>query len=200
MSKALTNPEHWLPGHFRFAHLLRHSSITSHPQAGEKGFEWVVIDTPPDMGFYTQAAITAANYLLAPTFPSRAGNNGIEILVKTAIARRALTGAANHAKFIGFVATRFKSTAALEEDYAVLQRYIGDLITKDAFADPRRPMFLPFTVPDTPRIGSTTRELIKATQNGQSVNVFQKEGTSKNDAGAAYQRLVEEVLKRASIN
>jgi chromosome partitioning protein len=203
MSKAVTPPEQWLPIQFRFAHLLRHPSMVSHPQAGDMGFEWVVIDTPPDMGFYTQAAITAANYILAPTFPSRAGNNGIEILVKAVNARRELTNVANHAKFVGFVATRYsdsRATAAMREDYQVLQRYIAQLVGRDAFADPRKPMFLPITVPDTPRIVSMTRDLIKAMQSGQSFPVFQRENDWRNDAGSVYQRLVEEVLKRARLN
>jgi cellulose biosynthesis protein BcsQ len=203
MSKAVTNPEHWLPSHFRFAHVLRHPSVVMHPQAGDTGFEWVVIDTSPDMGFYTQAAITAANYILAPTFPSRAGNTGIEILVHAVSARRELTGVANHAKFIGFVATRYshpKASAGMREDYEQLKLFIAKLVGKDAFADPRRPMFLPMSVPDTPRIASMTRDLIKATQDGQPFQVFQRENDWRNDAGTMYERLVEEVLKRARLN
>jgi chromosome partitioning protein len=202
MSKAVTHPELWLQSHFQFAQLLREHSIVRHPQAGATGFDWVIIDTPPDMGFYTQAAITAANHVLAPTFPSWAGNNGIEILIKTAKVRSRLTGVPNHAKFMGFVATRYsdaRATTAMREDYALLQTRIGTMVGKEAFADSSSPTFFP-NIPDTPRVISMTRDLIKATQSGQSFRVFEREGMGRNDAGAAYERLVEEVLKRASIS
>jgi hypothetical protein len=124
-------------------------------------------------------------------------------LVKTVRARNELSGAANHAKFIGFVATRFsdrQARAAAKQDFAELQKYIASLVDKTAFVDSKKPMFLPLTIPDSARVISMTRDLTAAAQSGQSVNVFEKEGTGRNDAGAAYQQLVEEVLKRASIN
>ena len=58
MSRVVTPPEHWIHSHFQFAHRVRHDSVQQHPLVGARGFDWVVIDTPPDMGFYTQAAIT----------------------------------------------------------------------------------------------------------------------------------------------
>ena len=104
---------------------------------------------------------------------------------------------------IGFVATRYsdhQARAAAQQDFAELQKYIASLVDRTAFVDSKKPMFLPLTIPDTARVISMTRDLINATQSGQSVNVFQKEGTGRHDAGIAYKLLVEEVVKRASIN
>jgi hypothetical protein len=88
----------------------------------------------------------------------------------------------------------------MKQEYSELQRHIASLVGKEAFASPRGPLFLVSEIPETPKVVSMTRDLIKTTQAGHAFKVFDKEGMGRNEAGAAYQRLVEEVLKRASIN
>jgi chromosome partitioning protein len=201
MSKAVIDPGRWPHAQLRFAELLRDPTIAHHPQAKNAVVDWIVIDTPPEMGFHSQAALMSANYILVPTFPSTAGNNGVEILIESAHARKQLLQAPNHGKFIGFVATRYfdqKASAGMRQEYIALQNHIDKVLRTRGIPLPSKRMFVPVSIPDTPSIVSATRDLVKTTKQGHSFPVFEKEGMGKNDAGAAYKTLVEEVVKRAN--
>lgn len=202
MSKAMIDPGRWPHAQMRFAELLRHPTIVHHPQAKGGSVDWIVIDTPPDMGFYTHAALMSANLILVPTFPSSAGNNGVEILIKSAQVRNMLTGTSKHGNFVGFLATRYSernATAADKQDNRLLRNRINALLAAEAIALAGKQIFLPASIPDTPTVVSVTRDLVKTTRQGHSFPVFEKEGMGKNEVGAAYKALVEEVVKRASI-
>jgi chromosome partitioning protein len=201
MRKVALGMELWPMNHFQFASLLRSENIANHPLAGTHGFDWIVIDTPPDMGFYSQAAIVAANYMLAPTFPSLAGNGGIKVLSDTAKTISKLTNKPNHARFLGFIATCYsgdKATGAMKADYAQLQDRVADMVGKEAYSKPQLPLFLSIEIPETPKIVTATRDLIKTTQQGNSFPLFLREGEGRKEAGTAYQKLIEEVLIRAN--
>jgi chromosome partitioning protein len=202
MSKAMIDPGRWPHAQMRFAALLRHPTIAHHPQAKGGKLDWIVIDTPPDMGFYTHAALMSANLILVPTFPSSAGNNGVQILINSAQVRNVLIGSSKHGNFVGFLATRYSernATASDKQDNRVLRNRINALLAAEAIALAGKQIFVPASIPDTPTVVSVTRDLVKTTRQGHSFPVFEKEGMGKNEVGAAYKALVEEVVKRASI-
>jgi len=178
----------WQKNQLTFAADLHNSSLVYHPFVGQHGFDWIIIDTPPDMGFYTQAALTAANYIIAPTTPSIIANHGIEVLLDTANELRLLIGDENHAKLLGFIATRYTGKQKMIEDYRAVQVKIISLLT--SVDNP----FFNVEIPETSRVDMAIRELIGHTGNTSHIDLFKKEG----DAGQAYRKITQEVIAHVS--
>ena len=170
----------WPHLQIKFAQDLLSPDITNHPSIPYGGLDWIVIDTPPDMGLLTRAAMSAAHYVLAPTVVSGAGNLGIRNMLDTTSAMRALMGGADHAHFIGLVAARWEGKQAMKQDFAALK----------AFLKSTGASFMETNIPEDAKVDKATKEAMKS-GNHHAIDLFSKEGPK---VSSAYANLIQEVL------
>ena len=69
-------------------------------------FEWIIIDTPPEMSLRTRAALASAHYVIAPTEPGIFEFSGLQQLFQTLDTMRGLTG--RSISLLGCVLTKWK--------------------------------------------------------------------------------------------
>ncbi len=72
-------------------------------------FDWIIVDTGPSMGFFTRAAIAASHEVLMPIAPSVFTDLGVNLLVETVAAMRALVG--EPITILGYLVTQWKEDA-----------------------------------------------------------------------------------------
>lgn len=107
----------------RFAEDL-HSSDVRPPQFIDGGeFDWIIIDTPPDMTYRTRAALAAAHYVVAPFEVGPYPKSGLQQLLETVRAVQGLTGTS--LKVIGSVVTKWQDT---QQNRNVLQLIERELL------------------------------------------------------------------------
>lgn len=171
---------------------LRGKDITHHPIIGAKGFDWVIIDTSPDMGFYTQAALYAANYIITPVAPGHASNNGVQVLWDTSQRIRQLIESQQHARYLGFLATMYDNKPSTVRDYRNLLNFVSDILPTPKL-ESGHGIFFDTLIPFSQSIVTAKREVKLATQQHQAYPLLEKEGR----AGDAYGKFILEVLSRA---
>jgi chromosome partitioning protein len=94
-----------------FATALHAPEIVPTPISPGQDFDWIIIDTPPDMmSFYPRAAMAAAHYVLVPAIPEPYSNSGIRQLKFTFDAMNALLGDSAHIQMLGVLITRMENT------------------------------------------------------------------------------------------
>jgi len=82
--------------------------------------DFVLIDTPPDLGFLMTSALIAADYFIIPVFPSGYDLKGLETLMKTA--ERVQSRLNPNLRLLGVVLGNLDSTARLDADIQSMLR------------------------------------------------------------------------------
>jgi len=82
--------------------------------------DFILIDTPPDLGFLMTSALIAADYFIIPVFPSGYDLKGLETLMKTA--EKVQTRLNPKLRLLGVVLGNLDSTARLDTDIQEMLR------------------------------------------------------------------------------
>lgn len=138
-------------------------------------FEWIIIDTPPEMSFRTRAALAAAHYVIAPTEPGIFEFSGLQQLFQTLDTMRGLMG--RPISLLGCVLTKWK------ED-KVHKDFLEQL--KQTLLGPRRVHVFDTRIPYDANVWRDEASHMR-------MPVFNNKPASK-----MYTTLVEEVLKHVS--
>lgn len=93
----------------QFARDLLSARMTPPKSIDGRPFDWIVVDTGPWMGFFTRSALAASRYVIVPASPGVFADMGIEFIVETVHAVRALTGAP--LDILGCLVTQWKDDA-----------------------------------------------------------------------------------------
>jgi cellulose biosynthesis protein BcsQ len=81
-----------LDAKLRFVRDLHNSALMPLPALAARRFDWIVIDTSPQMGFLTCVALAASHYVLIALEPGAFADLGLHILLPIVKATGALTG------------------------------------------------------------------------------------------------------------
>lgn len=153
-----------------------HSSELHPPHYLDGGdFEWIVIDTPPEMSLRTRAALAAAHYVIAPTEPGTFEFSGLQQLFDTLDTMRGLTGRA--ISLLGCVLTKWKDDK-VHKDFAEQ--------LKQTFLGPQKIHIFDTKIPYDANVWKDEASHMR-------LPVFTSKPASK-----MYTELVEEVVKRVS--
>ncbi len=144
-------------------------------------FDWIIIDTPPDMTFRTRAALTAAHYVLAPTEPSPYSESGLEQLFATVQAVEGLTG--RTLRILGCVLTKWQNNRPQRTMVDQLTGKLKELSERLGLDDEGIRMLSPY-IPLDPTVMT------------DEANRFHIPGLRSVGAPAKYTELAEEVLSR----
>jgi len=102
-----------------------HAPETRPPHFLEAGdFDWIIIDTPPEMSLRTRAALAAAHFVIAPTEPGAFEASGLQQLLATVRTMQGLVG--RPIRILGCVFTKWKDDKAHEEN---LQQFKQSILT-----------------------------------------------------------------------
>ncbi len=97
----------------RFAESLHASSIKPPAFMTNDDFDWIIIDTPPDMTFRVRAALTGSHYVVAPFEAGPYQSSGLQQLYDTILAIRGLVG--NRPRLLGSLRTRWAENKANQD-------------------------------------------------------------------------------------
>lgn len=88
-----------------------HSQAIHPPRSPEEdtAFDWIIVDTPPDVLFLTRCALAASHYVVAPTSPGPYAESGLQQLFDTMGAMRGLTG--GDIRLMGCLITKWQDSA-----------------------------------------------------------------------------------------
>lgn len=106
----------------RFMSDVHHASLTPPPFEAEV-FDWIILDTPPAMSFFTRAALAASHFVLAPAIPRAYAPEGIQNLLETTVAMRALVGSG--AEVLGVAVTHWEDVQQLRDAYLELEKVLN---------------------------------------------------------------------------
>lgn len=152
----------------RFVEALHDASLR--PDRGD--FDWMILDTPPDMTLLqSRAALAAAHWVLAPTSPGPYAESGLQQLLDTISAVRGLVG--QDVRMMGCVVTKWQGSN--EHKDAVNQ-------LKQVWLSPRGIFVLASTIRFDPNIAKEER------------GRFRLPGLKNKSGAVDYGRLVEEVI------
>jgi chromosome partitioning protein len=85
----------------------------------------VIVDTPPDLGFFMTTALIASDWYVIPVFPSGYDLKGLETLVKTV--EKIQQRFNPQLKLLGVLVGNFDASAKLDNDiYAMLRKKFGE--------------------------------------------------------------------------
>ncbi len=173
----------WYQRELTFAEQLLQPDVTHHPEIGQGAFDWIVIDTPPDMGFFTRCALAAANYVLIPLAPDIASSTGTRNIIDTIKAIQAFIGSETRVNILGAFITKFDSSQkTIERINAVI-----DPLRKESVEILQTP------IRDDNNVRRGYDESIKRSMH-KAFDLFAREG----HAGTDYQQLVKEILDYVS--
>lgn len=139
----------------------------------EHDYDWVVIDTTPDLNVLTDNAIVGAGNLLVPFFPEELNKNSLRLLLKQLKNLEKLHGDIND---IALIASR------VEHNNGEHERVVDDV--DDGFEHPL------ITIPKR-------TDLSNAIGAGTSIFGFEKENKRVRDAQATFEELAELVEREA---
>lgn len=183
MRLAFINMSDWYSRELDFAEQVLHRDVTHHPLVGDDGIDWIVIDTPPDMGFFTRCALAASHYVLIPIAPEMASVTGTSNIVSTIQAMEAFIGSELRVQMLGAFFTKWENTARSQER--------GNIIASELIA--ASVPILETIVRDDGNIQRGYDETVGKSQQ-RAIDLFAREG----HAGEDYQKLVKEILDRVS--
>lgn len=165
---AATDPDTEL----RFLEGLHDPSVRppkTEPESAE--FDWIIVDTPPDMSFLTRCALAGSRYVVAPTSPGPFAESGLQQLFDTMDAMRALAG--GDIRLMGCLITKWQDNAHNNDALNLLKQY--SLLQKGA-------MVFDTKIPYDPNIVTDERER------------FHIPGLSKKPGAVKYGEFVQEVV------
>ncbi len=155
----------------RFAESLHASDIKPPAFMANEDFDWVIIDTPPDMTFRVRAALTASHFVVAPFEAGPYQSSGLQQLYDTILAIQGLVG--NRPRLLGCLVTRWQDNKANHDEVNKL---------KDGFLTPNHvPLF-------------RTRIKLDANVQKDEGNKFHLPGLGQKTAALQYTEFTEEVL------
>lgn len=102
----------------RFAESLHASDIRPPAFMANDDFDWIIIDTPPEMTFRVRAALAASHYVVAPFEPGPYQSSGLQQLYDTILAIQGLVGA--RPKLLGCLVTRWQDNKANRDEVSKL--------------------------------------------------------------------------------
>jgi cellulose biosynthesis protein BcsQ len=102
----------------RFAKDLHDLAVRPPGEQAPGAFDWIILDTPPDLAFHTRRALAAAHYVIAPTSPGPYADSGLMQLFETADAMRGLMGTG--AEILGCVVTKWQETPTHRDAFSQL--------------------------------------------------------------------------------
>ncbi len=163
----------------RFAEHLHDGAVRPPAFIDNGSFDWIIIDTPPEMTFRTRAALAAAHYVLAPFEAGPYPASGLQQLLDTMRAIRGLTGTdpTKELRLVGCVVTKWQDT-----------KQNRDLVTKvdDTLLRPNHAALLATRITLDPNIVKD--------ESGQ----FHVVALGAKPAAVKYTELAEEVLARVN--
>lgn len=93
----------------KFVQQLHSTDVRPTESETEQVFDWMIIDTPPDMTLVqSRAAIASAHYVLAPTSPGPYSESGLKQLFDTSTAMRGLMG--GQVRIVGCLVTKWQGS------------------------------------------------------------------------------------------
>lgn len=157
----------------RFAESLHASDIKPPAFMANDSFDWVIIDTPPDMTFRARAALAASHYVVAPFEPGPYQSSGLQQLYDTVLAMQGLVDA--RPRLLGCLVTRWVDNKANRDEVAKLE---------DLFLTPNHISLF------------KTRIKVDANVQKDEGNAFHIPGLGQKPAALQYTEFTEEVVKR----
>jgi chromosome partitioning protein len=152
---------------------------------GQLLYDWIIIDTAPAQALFTRAALGAADYVLAPVKVEQFAVLGVNRMRATLKTMHALTGNVDTwpRQLMGYVITCWRAS-----------EQANDALAKIAleFSKANIPSF-PVAIPIDSNIDRAHEETIS----GGLADLFHF-GTSPTTAARAYNKLTQEVVKRAN--
>ena len=183
MRLAFVDMKDWSQRELNFAEELLQPTVTQHPENGPDPFNWIVIDTPPDMGFFTRCALAASNYVLIPVAPDISSSTGTENIINTVRSIQALIGGEFRVNILGAFITKYDNTQKTAERVAALI----DPIQQNGVEIFQTPIH------EDNNVQRGYDESTKRSQH-KPIDLFAREGR----AGADYQKLLTEMLDHVS--
>lgn len=104
-----------------FAESLHASDIKPPAFMASDDFDWIIIDTPPDMTFRVRAALAASHYVVAPFEPGPYQSSGLQQLYETILAMQGLVG--DRPKLLGCLVTRWVDNKANRDEVTKLENF-----------------------------------------------------------------------------
>jgi chromosome partitioning protein len=157
----------------RFAESLHARGIKPPAFMASDDFDWIILDTPPDMTFRVRAALAASHYVVAPFEPGPYQSSGLQQLYDTILAIKGLVG--TRPQLLGCLVTRWQDNKLNRDSVKDLANF---------FLKPNHiPLF-------------ETRIKLDANVQKDEGSKFHLPGLSQKPAALQYTDFAEEVLKR----
>jgi chromosome partitioning protein len=104
----------------RFAESLHAGDVRPPAFMANGDFDWVIIDTPPDMTYRVRAALAASHFVVAPFEPGPYQSSGLQQLYDTVLAMKGLVR--TRPNVIGCVVTRWQDNRHNRDTVALLEQ------------------------------------------------------------------------------
>jgi len=104
----------------RFAESVHANEVKPPAFMANGDFDWIIIDTPPDMTFRVRAALAASHFVIAPFEPGPYQSSGLQQLYDTVLAMKGLVG--TRPRVIGCVVTRWQDNKQNRDTVALLEQ------------------------------------------------------------------------------
>lgn len=105
----------------RFAESLHASDIKPPAFMLNDDFNWIIIDTPPDMTFRVRAALAASHYVVAPFEPGPYQSSGLQQLYDTVLAIQGLVN--GRPRLLGCLITRWQDNKQNRDSLKDLENF-----------------------------------------------------------------------------
>ena len=105
----------------RFAGSLHAGDIKPPAFMVNEDFDWIIIDTPPEMTFRVRAALAASHYVVAPFEPGPYQSSGLQQLYDTMLAIQGLAG--SRPQLVGCLVTRWQDTKPNRDSVKDLENF-----------------------------------------------------------------------------
>lgn len=105
----------------RFAEALHASAMQPPAFMANGDFDWIIIDTPPDMTFRVRAALAASHVVVAPFEPGPYQSSGLQQLYDTILAMQGLVG--SRPRLLGCLVTRWQENKLNKDSVTKLEQF-----------------------------------------------------------------------------
>jgi chromosome partitioning protein len=106
----------------RFAESLHASDIKPPAFMVNDDFDWIIVDTPPEMTFRVRAALAASHYVVAPFEPGPYQSSGLQQLYDTILAIQGLVGG-SRPQLLGCLVTRWQDNKPNRDSIKDLENF-----------------------------------------------------------------------------
>ena len=105
----------------RFAESLHATDVKPPAFMANSDFDWIIIDTPPDMTFRVRAALAASHYAVAPFEAGPYQSSGLQQLYDTIVAIQGLIG--TRPNLVGCLLTRWQENKPNKDSVKDLENF-----------------------------------------------------------------------------